>query len=530
MKSKIFDPIIEEQYKNLSAEQKSSYLKKIKTQSKISLTISILMLPMLVAVTIIAIHYGLLDNVIELLACYLLCIVICYAIFVILIFLNIKMLKSSDEIKIKNYLVRLEKQKHSEQFSLKNALATEILKFDTQSMEELNCVALLTNQLYETYSKNNELIEIINNNIDITANIFNLESFCFPTQKHTVTTKTYKSFEAKRYHWEWAVTNSNSETEFNSPTIELIPQTDYSVFVKEMKISKNILGEISRKNFQELENIFLLLKRQNIIKQNETLAEKSEWIEKAEFTAFLFLFRCLKLQSIIKQVDLIKSKLFDLTYNSNNMLSNEQTKNGAELNAFVNMTAEEIITALYQSRIFDKDDIITWYLIIEYSKEHISTPYLNIYYNKKLEAEQILNDLIDKEQIENLKSGKYHSGHKYTMLEIDNMDGAQFESFVTELFKNLGYQAESTKLSGDQGVDVIAKKGSQTLAIQAKHYSQAVGNHAIMEVVGGAKIYNATLCYVVTNNYFTKSAKELAAANNVILWDRDKLIEKLSEV
>ena len=51
-----------------------------------------------------------------------------------------------------------------------------------------------------------------------------------------------------------------------------------------------------------------------------------------------------------------------------------------------------------------------------------------------------------------------------------------------------------------------------------------------MEVVGGAKIYNATLCYVVTNNYFTKSAKELAAANNVILWDRDKLIEKLSEV
>ena len=51
-----------------------------------------------------------------------------------------------------------------------------------------------------------------------------------------------------------------------------------------------------------------------------------------------------------------------------------------------------------------------------------------------------------------------------------------------------------------------------------------------MEVVGGARFYNATLCYVITNNYFTKSARQLADANNVILWDRDTLKEKLSEI
>ena len=116
------------------------------------------------------------------------------------------------------------------------------------------------------------------------------------------------------------------------------------------------------------------------------------------------------------------------------------------------------------------------------------------------------------------------------MLEIDKMTPSQFEIFVAELFCKFGYRAETTKLSGDQGIDVIAKKGNQVLAIQAKHYNLAVGNHAIMEVVGGAKFYNATLCYVITNNYFTKCAKELAAANNVILWDRDKLIEKLSKI
>jgi restriction system protein len=110
------------------------------------------------------------------------------------------------------------------------------------------------------------------------------------------------------------------------------------------------------------------------------------------------------------------------------------------------------------------------------------------------------------------------------------MSDASFENFVAELFNHLGYNSERTKLSGDQGVDVIAKKGTQVLAIQVKHYNQPVGNSAIQEVVAGANYYNATICYVVTNNYFTKSAKALANANNVILWDRDKLIEKLGEM
>lgn len=33
----------------------------------------------------------------------------------------------------------------------------------------------------------------------------------------------------------------------------------------------------------------------------------------------------------------------------------------------------------------------------------------------------------------------------------------------------------------------------------------------------------------MTNNYFTESAKELAALNGVILWDRNMLKDKLRE-
>jgi len=135
-----------------------------------------------------------------------------------------------------------------------------------------------------------------------------------------------------------------------------------------------------------------------------------------------------------------------------------------------------------------------------------------------------------KDYIETLKNQKHIEKKTYNISQIDAMDGQEFENFVTELFSLLGYTTSHTKLSGDQGVDVIAEGKGRKIAIQAKHYNQPVGNHAIMEVVAGSKIYNANLCYVVTNNYFTKSAIALANANNVILWDREKLIEKISEV
>lgn len=135
-----------------------------------------------------------------------------------------------------------------------------------------------------------------------------------------------------------------------------------------------------------------------------------------------------------------------------------------------------------------------------------------------------------KDYLEKLKDQKNIEKKTYNIAQIDAMDGQEFEKFIAEFFSLLGYLTSHTKLSGDQGVDVIAEGKGRKIAIQAKHYNQPVGNHAIMEVVAGSKIYNADLCYVVTNNYFTQSAIALANANNVILWDREKLIEKISEV
>jgi len=58
-----------------------------------------------------------------------------------------------------------------------------------------------------------------------------------------------------------------------------------------------------------------------------------------------------------------------------------------------------------------------------------------------------------------------------------------------------------------------------------------VSNGAVQEVVAAKGLYRCTQGMVVTNNYFTDSAKQLAKANGIDLIDRDelkKLINKIS--
>lgn len=110
------------------------------------------------------------------------------------------------------------------------------------------------------------------------------------------------------------------------------------------------------------------------------------------------------------------------------------------------------------------------------------------------------------------------------------MTGHEFEHFIGELFNRMGYISKVTKGSGDQGIDVLVEKNDKRIGVQAKCYSNSVTNKAIQEVVAGLKYYNCYKGIVVTNNYFTKSAIELANANNIVLWDRSILKQKISEV
>jgi HJR/Mrr/RecB family endonuclease len=135
---------------------------------------------------------------------------------------------------------------------------------------------------------------------------------------------------------------------------------------------------------------------------------------------------------------------------------------------------------------------------------------------------------VELEQFEN-KLKRTNSKQKilYSIDDVDLMNGYEFEHFVGEIFKKMGYAVRVTKGSGDQGIDVLIEKNGDKIGVQAKCYSSNVSNKAIQEVVAGLKYYNCYKGIVVTNNYFTESAKSLAEVNNVILWDRNMLKQKI---
>lgn len=98
------------------------------------------------------------------------------------------------------------------------------------------------------------------------------------------------------------------------------------------------------------------------------------------------------------------------------------------------------------------------------------------------------------------------------------MDGHQYEQKCAQYLREQGYtNVTVTRGSGDQGVDITAMKDGKKYAIQCKYYEGNVGNKAIQEVYAGAAFYNCSVAMVITNSFFTKSAKELAKKLKVIL-------------
>lgn len=104
--------------------------------------------------------------------------------------------------------------------------------------------------------------------------------------------------------------------------------------------------------------------------------------------------------------------------------------------------------------------------------------------------------------------------------EINNLSGVEFEVWVSKLLKENGFiDIRGTPATGDQGADLIAKRGGQTIIIQAKRYQGTVGNKAVQEVASAVQFYSGDEGWVITNSTFTPSAKALAQKSGVRLID-----------
>lgn len=106
---------------------------------------------------------------------------------------------------------------------------------------------------------------------------------------------------------------------------------------------------------------------------------------------------------------------------------------------------------------------------------------------------------------------------------IDEMSGVEFEEFVAAQLRTAGWSVAHTASTGDYGVDLIAKRHGACMAVQCKRQAKAVGVAAVQQVVAGARQHRCDQTVVVTNQGFTRAARQLATTHRCRLVGREQV-------
>jgi restriction system protein len=122
------------------------------------------------------------------------------------------------------------------------------------------------------------------------------------------------------------------------------------------------------------------------------------------------------------------------------------------------------------------------------------------------------------------------NGDDESLVSVDEMDPIDFEHYCAEILRSSGWDAQVTQASGDQGIDIIARLGSVKGVFQCKKYGQPVGNSAVQEIIAGKIFEQALFAAVVSNNSYTSSAKQLAAALDVHLLHYSELASFMKRI
>lgn len=108
------------------------------------------------------------------------------------------------------------------------------------------------------------------------------------------------------------------------------------------------------------------------------------------------------------------------------------------------------------------------------------------------------------------------------------MRPAEFEIYVADLFRRLGYQTKRVGGSHDGGIDVIAEKDGKKHYIQCKKYfsKHEVGSPDVRNFYGAIadRLSNGEGWFITTNK-FTPEAEIFAEDKPIILIDQFKLVE-----
>lgn len=111
------------------------------------------------------------------------------------------------------------------------------------------------------------------------------------------------------------------------------------------------------------------------------------------------------------------------------------------------------------------------------------------------------------------------------LTELRQIDPFEFEEYVADRFRDKGYECYVTSSTGDFGVDVIAEKDNEKIAIQCKRYAKhnKVGVKDIYPIQAGKDFYDCNKAILVTTSSLNDNARVLCKKLNIEVWDSYKV-------
>lgn len=120
------------------------------------------------------------------------------------------------------------------------------------------------------------------------------------------------------------------------------------------------------------------------------------------------------------------------------------------------------------------------------------------------------------------------ASHFLDINDIDKLDSNEFELFLKEFYKKMGYEIKKASSSEDRSLDLIIELFGEIIVVQGRICDSKVDKSSVNKIISSIEHYDTRNGMIVTNNYFTDSARDLARSNNNIkLIDREELKKKL---
>jgi restriction system protein len=107
----------------------------------------------------------------------------------------------------------------------------------------------------------------------------------------------------------------------------------------------------------------------------------------------------------------------------------------------------------------------------------------------------------------------------------------EFEEYITELFKLLGYEKVTlTPQMNDKGIDILMEKNGKRYGVQCKRHKGIIGSPAIQSFLGAMQHAQTSHGFFVTTSTFSLEAEKMASQHPIELVDSIKLAQMIQQV